>query len=77
MGLVKDLLKAWETVREAVRSGRICGFSICLRYADGTETIYIGGHYRTHAQDAARVAMRMSWERTKEEDARQLEETGT
>jgi hypothetical protein len=78
LGQVKDLLKEWEAVRDAIRGGRLTGFSICLRGPVGDEAIYTGGHYKTNAVDAARVAMRMSWERTKEEDARNLlEETGT
>lgn len=78
LGQVKDLLKEWDVVREAMRGSRITGFSICLRGPAGEEAIFTGGHYKTNAVDAARVAMRMSWERTKEEDAhRLLEETGT
>lgn len=63
-----QLAQKWDKMRSGILQGDLTGFFIGVRASNGAETVYLGGHYQSHHEDVARIAMRASWERTKADD---------
>lgn len=67
--MCRDLLRVWSLVRKELVTGAD-GFAVCVR-KDGEESVFFAGEYQQDTREAAKAAMRMSWEITKQVDATQ------
>lgn len=61
----RHLLARWVSVKERITVGNATGIMVCIRNADGTETIEVAGCYEQSPADALKASMRMSWEATR------------
>lgn len=68
LGECRDLLKAWNSVRSKILRGEIKGFALTILDWEDAESVYFAGFYRDQNESAAKAALRMSWELTKQAD---------
>jgi hypothetical protein len=62
----RDLLRVWGQVRQELIDGAE-GFAVCIR-KDGAESVFFAGEYEGDKEEAAKAAMRLSWELTKAQE---------
>jgi hypothetical protein len=68
MAAVKDLLAELEKLRLDILAGEVQGWGGTVQFTDGQEVVYIGGTFRTNAEDRARCMLKVSAVRTIRED---------
>lgn len=68
MGTVRELLAQIDRLRAEVLAGDVSGWGGSVLFADGRETVYIGGNFRENAEAQARSMLKVSALRVMRED---------
>lgn len=61
----RDLLKVSDRLRSSIVKGQARGVALCVKNADGSESVIFAGSYLDDPEGALKAAMAMSWEMTK------------
>lgn len=68
LGKVRDLRAEWKRVLEVMDGRQVTDFYVTLRSADGQESVYLGGVYKTDRSAALKAALKISAARVMVED---------